>query len=97
MNIQTMSLKDLKELLYSQYPEFDEEMIEGYNWDPLKESLIKGYNPEKYGYITLQKIFGKLWIINGYHRIRTLIDMHPLNKNVEILMKPPRNSTPTWA
>ena len=98
--IQRVPLQNLKNLLYSQYPNFDEfefgmhkvwdektnkhKEVPRYDWESLRASMRTGYNPEKYGYIILGRRFGKLTLINGYHRVRVLLDKYPLTKAIEV-------------
>ena len=49
-------------------------------WKSLRDSLISGYEPKKYGYITVRNNR----VVNGNHRLILLKEMYPENKEIEI-------------
>tara|TARA_R110002051_G_scaffold103182_2_gene174871 strand:- start:327 stop:758 length:432 start_codon:yes stop_codon:yes gene_type:complete len=48
------------------------------SWKRLKESLEKGYNPKKYGYIQVIKYLrkNKYYVYDGNHRVKLLKEMY---------------------
>ena len=51
------------------------------DYKDLKDSLVKGYNPKKYGYITVMKNR----VVNGKHR---LTEIYPENHEIEVKTEP---------
>jgi len=54
------------------------------SWRELRDSLSKGYNPKKYGYITICRLFGKNYAMNGNHRLALLKKMRSEKFMVEV-------------
>jgi len=53
-------------------------------WEELKKSLVKGYNPEKYGYITILRFFGTNLPIDGNHRLVLLKQLYPEDYTIDV-------------
>ena len=55
-----------------------------HSWKELKDSLAKGYDPEKYGYITVYKFFSRYITINGNHRISLLKKIYSEDYTIDV-------------
>ena len=63
-----------------------EEIQEYEDWEELKNSLNKGYQPEQYGYIKVCKLW--FWdrniIYDGNHRVKVLKEIYGYNHEISV-------------
>ena len=55
-----------------------------YCWEELKDSLTKGYNPEKYKYIIVCNFFGVKFPIDGNHRLALLKKLYADDYTIDV-------------
>jgi hypothetical protein len=54
------------------------------SWNQLERSLAKGYNPKRYGYITICRFFGINYPIDGNHRLAMLKKLYSEDYTIDV-------------